>query len=183
MTRNSVLIETYLEHRLELLKFLGQRLGSSSLAADLAQDLYLKLQSDKEFPPVRDRRAYLFTTAANLATDHLRVEKRRGEILQQAQATVWPQANELTPEHHAAVGDEINHLAAAIAKLGPRCRRIFYLSRYEEKTQAQIAAELGVGITTVYKDLKTVMETLVAVRRQFHGPAADETDGRGPAPD
>ena len=87
--RESLLLRAYHEYEWELLSFLGRRLGSRSLAADIAHDLYVKLLRSDEDPSVRDRRAYLFTMAANLATDHIRVEKRRGEILAEARSRCW----------------------------------------------------------------------------------------------
>ena len=176
---HSVLMQTYLEHKLELLRFLSKRLDSPSLAADLVQDLYLKLRGIKECPPIRDHRAYLFSMAANLATDHIRVEKRRGEILEEAQAVVWPQANELTPERHALARAEFDCLRVEIERLSPRGRQIFYLTRYEGKSQAEIAAQLGIGITTIYKDMKAVMSALLEARRQFHDPAPDDRESAG----
>ena len=176
--QDSVLVETYLEHKLELLRFLSKRLGSPSLAADLAHELYLKLRSTTDLPPVRDRRAYLFVMAANLATDHVRVEKRRREIREEADGVLWHRSDELTPERHALGRAELAYLKKEIAKLDPRCRQAFYLSRYQGKSQAEIAEELGVGLTTVYKDLKAAMAALVAARRRFHGA---QPEGRGHA--
>ena len=172
--QDSVLVQAYLEHEKELLRFLGKRLGSHSLAADLAQELYLKLRRAETAPAVRNSRAYLFGMAANLATDHLRVEKRRSEIRAEAQGTLWRLADELTPERHAMGRAELAYLEAEVAKLDPRCRRIFYLNRYEGKSQAEIAKALGVGLTTVYKDLKTAMATLVAARRRFRGQPTED---------
>ena len=174
--QDSVLVEAYLEHEWELLRFLSQRLGSPSLAADLAHDLYLKLRGMKELPPVRDSRAYLFGMAANLATDHLRVEKRRSEIRAAADGVVWPKSDDLSPERHIIARAELAYLETEIAKLDPRCRQVFYLSRYEGKSQAEISKNLGVGLTTVYKDLKTAMATLIAARRRFRSQLpADST--------
>lgn len=171
---DSVLVRTYLEHELELLRFLGKRLGSPSIAADIAQDLYLKLLRVEDPEPIRDRRAYVFGMAANLATDHLRVEKRRSEIRAEAEGVIWHRYDELTPERHAMARDELDHMKAVIARLDERCRQVFFLSRYEGKSQAQIAAELGIGVTTVYKDLKKVMSALLVARRQFHGQKNDD---------
>lgn len=163
----SLLLQAYHEHERELLRFLGRRLGSPATAADILYDLYVKLLGAGEDPPVRDRRAYLFTMAANLATDHLRVERRRDEILREADSIVWRSCDELTPERHAMARAELACLEAAIAALPPRCRAVFRLCRYEGKSQAEAAAQLGIGITSVYKDLKTVMGALMEARRRF----------------
>jgi RNA polymerase sigma factor (sigma-70 family) len=165
----SLLLRAYHEHEWELLRFLGRRLGSRSLAADIAHDLYVKLLRADDEPPVHNRRAYLFTMAANLATDHVRVEKRRGEILAESDNAVWRQTEDLTPERHALARAELAHMEAAISALPDRCRRVFLLARFHDLSQPQIAAELGIGVTTVYKDLKTALNLLIEARRRFHG--------------
>lgn len=183
--QDSVMVQTYLEqayleYRWELLRFLSKRLGSPSLAADLAHDLYLKLRHAEDLPPIRDSRAYLFGMAANLATDYLRLEKRRSEIRAEADGIVWRQTDKLTPERQTLGQAELAYLEAEIATLNPRCRQVFYLNRYEGKSQAEIAKKLGIGLTTVYKDLKTAMATLMAARRRFHGAQPDPCRPDGP---
>ncbi len=167
--RETVLIEAYREHEWELLRFLAKRLGSPTLASDIAQDLYVKLLAAQEYPPIRERRAYLFSMAANLATDHLRVEKRRREILAEADGLVWRQTDELTPERHALARAEFLYLQAEIAKLPPRCRQVFFLNRFQGQTQAQISESLQIGLTTVYKDLKRAIAVMIEARREFRG--------------
>ena len=164
--QESVLLQAYLAHEWELRRYLSQRLGCPSLAADLTHDIYLKLRRSDDLPDVRDSRAYLFGMAANLATDHLRVEQRRREIRTEADGVVWHDRDERTPERHALNQAELDYIEAAAARLTPRCRQIFYLNRYEHKSQAEIAQELGLGLTTVYKELKTAMAALVAARRR-----------------
>ena len=176
--QNSVLIDAYLENVRELLQFLSKRLGSPSLAADLSHDIYLKLRRAEDLPPVRNSRAYLFRMAAHLATDRLRVEKRRAEIRDEACGVAWCKSDDLTPERHAMGQAELAYLEAQIARLDPRCRQVFYLNRYEGKSQAEIARHLGVGLTTVYKDLKTAMAALIAARRRFHGTSPNACEPR-----
>ncbi len=172
--RESLLLRAYHEYEWELLSFLGRRLGSRSLAADIAHDLYVKLLRSDEDPSVRDRRAYLFTMAANLATDHIRVEKRRGEILAEADGVVWRQAEDLTPERHLMAKAELSHMEAAVADLPERCRQVFFMSRFEGLSQPEIAQRMGIGITTVYKDMKRVLDALVRARRQFRDDAPSD---------
>ncbi|MCG8595782.1 MAG: sigma-70 family RNA polymerase sigma factor [Kiloniellales bacterium] len=180
--QDSGLLQTYREYEWELLRFLGRRLRSPSLASDIAQDLYLKLLDAKEPTAVRDRRAYLFSMAANLARDHLKVEKRRSEILAEIDGLVWRRTEELTPERHAMARAELEYLEAAVAALPARCRRVFHLSRYQGRSQAEIAETLGIGLTTVYKDLKAAIGALAAARRRFRGlSVADEKRERVPA--
>lgn len=168
-----MLLETYRECEWELLRFLARRLGSMHLAADIAHDLYLKLLTVADHPDIRDRKAYLFSMAANLATDHLRVEGRRDEILAESNGTVWHQSDELTPERHVLARAELRYLEKVIATLPERARQVFHLNRFEGKSQAEIADTLGLGITTIYKDLKLVLDTLLRAQRIFRDGSTD----------
>jgi len=172
--------EAYLAYEPDLLRYLGTRFGLTDRAADIVHEIYLKLCRTEEPVGVRDRRAYLFSMAANLATDQLRTEQRRGAILAEADGIAWLQADERTPERHALAQAEIAHLTATIEALPRRCREVFYLYRFEDRTQAEIAETLGIGITSVYKDLKTAVGALVAARRRFHDSPAgrDRQDDR-----
>ena len=169
MAGETILQRAFIEYERELVGFLAARLGCRSLAADIAQDIYLKLSRAGDAQTVRNNRAYLFSIAANLATDHLRVEQRRTELKTQHEGVAWRQTDELTPERHALGRAELVYLEREIATLDQRCRRVFYLHRYEGKSQAQIAAAMGLGLTTVYKDLKKAMTHLVDARRRFRG--------------
>ena len=174
MLKNAALLHAFMECKPDLQRFLRGRLGSSSLAADMVHDQYLKLRDLEDQPAVQNHKAYLFGMAANLATDHLRGERRRGEILQQAGDVVWQEANEQSPERHAVAQAELAYLTEAAASLSERARQVFYLNRYENKSQVEIAEQLGLGLTTVHKDLKVAMAVLRAARRRFHGQAPDE---------
>ncbi|MFV0453819.1 MAG: RNA polymerase sigma factor [Pseudomonas sp.] len=179
------MLHAFMEYKPDLLRFLRGRLGSSSLAADMVHDQYLKLRDMEDQPSVRNHKAYLFSMAANLSIDHLRSEKRRGEILQGANEIVWQELDELGPERHAVAQAELAYLAEAAAGLNDRTRQIFHLTRYEGKSQAEIAEQLGVGLTTVHKDLKTAMAVLRAARRRFHGqsPCESQADRKPQEPE
>lgn len=178
--RESSMLQAYREHEWELLRYLARRLGSMHLASDIAHDLYLKLLGGIDHPDIRDRKAYLFGMAANLATDHLRVERRRSEILDEAGEVAWRRTDALTPERHALARDELRYFEEVVQALPERARQVFHLSRYEGKSQTEVAAILGLGATTVYKDLKLVMDTLLRARRAFRdGDTGDGDTGDG----
>ena len=51
-----------------------------------------------------------------------------------------------------------------MAELPPLSRKIFYLSRFEQKTQREIAAIVGLSPTGVFNHLRKVIDHLAAVR-------------------
>ena len=169
ITQHSALIQTYLDCQTDLTQFLVHRTGSLSLAGDLVHDLYFKLCQLVNPVTITNSRAYLFSMAANLATDHLRMENRRRKILEEEGAVMDLQGHGLSPEHYVLVNAELRFVVEEMAKLSERAQKVLYLSRYEGKYQTEIAAELGVSITTVFKDLKLSMAVLNRARQYFSG--------------
>ena len=146
----SDLQSVFMEARADLERMLRRRLGSPHAAADLTQDIYLRLR--RITAPLPDRhqaRAYLFRMAGNLVTDHARVEGRRAELL--AGNVVLFEGICDGPEHDALTRDQMRLVEDALSELPPRCKDVLYMSRMEGKTHAEIAAELGVSKSLVEK--------------------------------
>ncbi|GGJ89244.1 hypothetical protein GCM10007426_18140 [Alloalcanivorax dieselolei] len=143
--------------------YLTRRLQCRFTAADLLQDLYLRLVQAEGQGPVLNMRAYLYRMAANLATDHIRVESRRREILEQNH-----QPEDLFetrgPERNCMADETLRRLQDALQDLPERSRRIFFANRFEGKTQQQIAKEMGVSTTTVENHIRRVFEHLARIR-------------------
>ncbi len=162
--RESLLLRAYHECEWELLSFLGRRLGSRSLAADIAHDLYLKLLRSDEDPSVRDGRAYLFRMASNLAIDHQRRERRRAELIAEADAFLTGGLAPVTPEQAFLARDELARLERALAELPEVTRRIFHLCRIDGVPQRDVAAMVGLSPTAVFKHLRKAVDHLARVR-------------------
>jgi RNA polymerase sigma factor (sigma-70 family) len=150
MLTYSDLQSVFMEARSDLERMLRRRLGSSPAAADLTQDLYLRLGNiTAPLPDRHQARAYLFRMAVNLVTDHMRVEGRRAELLSGAVVLFDDVAD--GPERDALTRDQMRQVEEALSELPPRCRDVLYMSRMEGKTHAEIARELGVSRSLVEK--------------------------------
>lgn len=144
---------TFLNSRPHIQRFLNQRLHCQETAADLVQDIYLRLMLLK--PPPRSEtevRAWLFTVASNLSIDHLRRQKRRGELLDR-----YLEQNEaddsVAPERLMQARDQLGIVQTALAELPDQCAEILFLSRIEGLSHAQIAENLGISCSWVEKQL------------------------------
>ena len=118
------------------------------------QDLYLRLSLLKP-PPCSEIevRAWLFTVASNLSLDHLRVRKRRSELIDRhfsgAAETGWSPA----PEHTVQAQKQLDRVQQALAELPDLCAEILYLSRIEGISHAEIASRLNISVSWVEKQL------------------------------
>lgn len=157
-------MRAFRQNERDLIRFLVARLRSVFAAQDVAQEIYLKAAGADGQEPVLNGRAYLFRMAANLATDHQRRETRQAELLTEARAFLGDGIDPTTPEQVLIARAELVRLERAFAELPPLTRRIFHLSRFEEKSQREIAEIVGLSPTAVFKHLRRAIDHLARVR-------------------
>lgn len=144
-------------HYGELRAFLTRKLGCPSLAADVMQDVWLRVSAQREGPAVQNLRAYLYRVAGNLATDRLRHEQMRerhtpGGELPEDVACAQPLPDEvLESEQEYAI------LQRAVAELPDKCREVFLLYRGQNLSMKDIAARLDISDRTVEKHIAKAM--------------------------
>jgi RNA polymerase sigma factor (sigma-70 family) len=163
------LLRAFLDNHRDLVRFLSRRLRCLFTARDLTQEVYLRLARAGGDETIDNPRALVFQIAANLATDHVRVQGRRSELLREAHHLLWEQEDEISPERQVLAKDELAAIEAALKLLPERTRRIFYLNRFEGITQSEIALRLGISRTSVEKHVRRAW-ACVADARQMPDP-------------
>ena len=144
------LVDIYLDIRPKLERVIGKRLGSTSLAADLAQEIFLRIPAIKVALNSRaDAERYFVRIAMNASLDYVKVEKRRSAILD-ASGSIFSYAPP-TPEAECLAKDDIRLVEAALRELPPKCRDVLLLSRIEGLSHDEIAHRLGVSRSLVEK--------------------------------
>ena len=159
------LLRAFLENHRDLVRFLTHRLRCLFTARDLTQEVYLRFARAGGDEAIDNPRALLFRIAANLATDHVRVEGRRAELLREAHDMLWEQADEISPERQILAKNELAAIEAALKLLPERTRRIFYLNRFEGVPQSDIAFRLGISRTSVEKHVRRAWGCVADARR------------------
>lgn len=140
----------FTEMRNDLVRFLRKRTGNVDTAADLAQDVFVKLETVRARIPDRAQgRAYLFRMAGNLAIDRGRIEARRAEILTGSQILFEDVAQD--PEHIATARDELRAVELALDELPPKCRDVLILARMYGFSHSEIAQQLEISVSLVEK--------------------------------
>ncbi|WBO21734.1 RNA polymerase sigma factor [Sphingomonas abietis] len=150
---NSVLIETFMVHRAALARFIALRCGSDN-ADDLVQELWIKIQQVDA--SVDQPLAYLYRAAHRLVLD-----TRRGASRSRDREQAWSLASGQfegaeTPiaERRLLAAEQLRRVEEALASVGSRATRIFTRYRVDGIEQRRIAAEMGVSLSTVEKDLR-----------------------------
>jgi RNA polymerase sigma-70 factor (ECF subfamily) len=151
-----------------LVGWLGKKLGNPEDAADVAQDVYMRVYRFASVEVIENPQALLFKTAANLAINEL---KRRGRILRRqvqvdddsVACTVADLPSEdPTPEEAMGQKQDIGGMMDAIRALPEKPRTAFVKNRFEDKTYAVIATEMGVSESTVEKYMMDALKRLRA---------------------
>jgi RNA polymerase sigma factor (sigma-70 family) len=134
----------------ELHRFLRRKTQNAAVAADLAQDLFLKLPNVKSAIPDQSQvRAYLFRMAGNLAIDHLRAEARKAKLLIGTEVLFEDACAQ--PDTVAVGRDELRQVEIALSELPARCREVLILARVHGLEHREIARRLGVSLSLVEK--------------------------------
>lgn len=172
MSQNLVL-EFYRQQHQALISFLQSRLGSAQEAHDVAQATYERLLSNSKTKTINNPRAFVFRVANNLAIDHLRQRRMRGddEVGEfDAGEIISPG---LSPDEQVD-----NELMVALAKLfiaelPPKCRSAFLHYKFEERKYTDIAAVLGVSESMVRK---YVLRAVAYCRERLDQCTEDSSD-------
>ncbi|MGY3446465.1 MULTISPECIES: RNA polymerase sigma factor [unclassified Bradyrhizobium] len=155
---NRTMLRSFLAASYDDLKLrLSRRLGSTELASDALQDIYVRLGRAEVAEAVQSPAAYLFRMAFNVAIDRQRAEKRR-LARSEVQDLLHIVDDAPGPGQIAEARFEIEALEKAIAELTPRRRVILLAARLQDMPQREIAKRLGVSLRLVEKELRLALE-------------------------
>ncbi|MHC6225042.1 sigma-70 family RNA polymerase sigma factor [Pseudomonas sp. X10] len=145
----------YLAHHQWLAGWLRPRVDSRELAADLVQDVFVRVLSadnaSERLEAVREPRGYLATIARRLMIDYfrrVRLERAWLQVLAEQSEAV-----DISPETRAVLLETLCELDAMLAGLGSRVRKVFLLAQLEGMTYRAIAQAVGVSVITVNRDI------------------------------
>ncbi|WP_295240894.1 sigma-70 family RNA polymerase sigma factor [uncultured Brevundimonas sp.] len=162
------LADAWLDSRPALVRFLTARTGSSAAAEDLAQDVWVRLQSmtEEAAAEVRHPQAFLYRIAANLALDASKAQRRAGaRDLEWRRASAIDDAAEAqdAPSAEDAVWArlKLEKVVAAIDRMPPKAAEAFRLHKMAGISQAEVAERMGVSRSAVEKYVSASLKELL----------------------
>lgn len=161
------LLQAFIEHQARVQKQLGRWVACRATAADLCQELFIRLWRRKDVP-VNDLGQYMMRSARNLAIDHLRSQRTR----ERTEAAMLPEQL-VGPSTPMEDGHQANHqlhlVESALRQLPERTRHVFLLNRIHGQSYNEIARALGVSASAVEKHM---MRALQACKSSLDAPGA-----------
>jgi RNA polymerase sigma-70 factor (ECF subfamily) len=154
-------IETlYLSCRRDLQLHIRRYVGCAETAADLAQDLFFRLERlAGRLPNEHEARRYLFRVATNMARDQHRVFSNRTRLLEESarvQEEPWFDADAA-----ADMRETIERIQTLVEQMPERRQTLSMQSRLLGMTYAEIAAEHGISASLVEKEMAATLSTLL----------------------
>lgn len=128
------------------------------VARDLVADVFTHFWQHESYRKVdTSYRAYLFRAVRFKAVSQIRHQQVHQQFVK-----IQPDAqSDETVERLLHEQDLLHYIEQTLDRLPPRCRQVFTMSRFDEKTYAEIASELSISVKAVEAH---VSKALVAFR-------------------
>ncbi|WP_375207693.1 RNA polymerase sigma factor [Hyphococcus sp.] len=171
--------DAYRAYHEPLISFLSNRLADKSAAADIAQTVFASLAARPAIRSIRDVRHYLFRAARNQLADYYRKQSVRIEHAERyaADPMITAGGEAPSPEDAAIRRDQMKRLRIIIEAMPKKRRTVFLLARYQELTETEIAARLGMKKEAVRQHVSRAMRDCQAEMKRIF----DETHEGGQA--
>ncbi len=160
-TNKALLERLFAEHGRPLQAFLYRRVGRRPDAAELAQEVYLRVLRVPDMGAVRDPEAYLYAVASNLAKKHARAQRRTAGMLDVDDELVQEQLSQLAQLPSAAgqldAQQRIKRLREVLDQLPTKCHAAVILQYCHGLSYEQIGERLGISSHMVKKYLSQAL--------------------------
>jgi RNA polymerase sigma factor (sigma-70 family) len=163
--KKSLVERLFAEHAGALQAFLYRRVRRHPDAAELAQEVYVRMLRVPDMTTVRNPEAYLYAVASNLAKEHARREPHHSKVLDIDDPLVQEQLSEL-PAFGGQLDRELRlkRLREVLRQLSPKCQAAVELQYWHGLSYEEIAQRLGVSTNMIKKYLS---QALVHCRRRM----------------
>jgi RNA polymerase sigma-70 factor, ECF subfamily len=165
-SRTENFTKLFAESRQALHSYIRRFVGSSETAKEIVQEAFLRTYRQRE--SVTTLRAFLFSTARNLAANeyrHRRVVERDARV-DGGDSRMRTERESLESE---MLRDERNRLIQeAIDRLPTQCRAAFTLRVFHEYSYKEVAERLGISAKTVEKHIaRGLRDTHSYLKRRY----------------
>jgi RNA polymerase sigma factor (sigma-70 family) len=153
-TRQAFVERLFAEHRRALQSYFYRRIRTKCDAADLAQEVYVRMLRVNDADAIRNPQVYLFAVANNLVKEHAILNRRWGIRVEVEAANDERRLGEAPPLDFEVDAKQLSErLRAVIERLPVKWRTAIILQYRYGLTYQQIGDQLGVSANMVKKYL------------------------------
>ena len=147
------ILETYLDNKESLKRFLRRFLARREDIEDIAQEAFLRAFAAESSQTISNPKAFLFKVAKNLAlNEKARMSNILSAPLEDSEGqTVVESGDRVSIDDDVDARQRFRMLAQAVASLPPQCSRVFLLRKVNGLSQKEIAQRLNISTSTVEK--------------------------------
>lgn len=165
-SRSEIFTKLFDESREALHRYIRRFVGSSETAKEIVQEAFLRTYRERE--SVTTLRAFLFSTARNIAANEYRHRRTVERCALEDFGDSGVKTESESPESEL-LRDERNRLIQeAIDRLPRQCRAAFTLRLFHECSYKEVADRLGISAKTVEKHIaRGLRDTHTYVKRRY----------------
>lgn len=148
-----------------LSRYFERRVGGKTEAADLVQDVFLRIAKLRDLSAIDKPDRYIFATAASA----LRDSGRRATVRQRSGHDAFDElqhgADDLSPERILAGKQAVARFQTALRELPERTRDVFVLRVFDGVKMEMVARSMGISKRAAEKHYAKAMVHLAAVMK------------------
>lgn len=142
-----------------LLRDVSRLIADEDTGKDIVQETFVELWRKRaELDIHTSLRAYLRRAAVNRTLNYLKT--KRPLFIDDATDLTAPDTSSRDIAHQQRQESLESALHRAIAALPEKCRVVFSLSRFENRSHREIAEQLGISVKTIENQITKAMKTL-----------------------
>ena len=152
MSSVQLITDSYQNYHHSVYLYILYKIGKDEDAKDLAQDVFLRLMDYKQMLRPETVKYFIFSICRNLVTDYLRRHYKMQEITSYFLDQIPTSTND-DVESQIIANDISTCEQNRIFRLPTQRRKIYAMSRFGNKSSADISACLGLSVRTVENHL------------------------------
>jgi RNA polymerase sigma factor (sigma-70 family) len=150
--------EAYLRHESSLKRFIGRFMRNFSDVDEIAQEAFLRAYAVEKDRVVELPKPFLFRIAKHLALKQLtRKSQQITDYIEDSEDTTVIQVTG-SAEEEVSAQQTLGLHCQAVVELAPQCRQVYLLRKVHGLSHKEIAAQLGIAVSTVEKHLIRAVE-------------------------
>ena len=152
MTQGSTFLQIFLSHRAELLGYATRLTGDRGEAEDVVQEAWIRFSETSARQPITEPLGYLHRIVRNLALDGRRRRALKARFFAEGAEREAAAVGSGQPTAEAALisSEELAAVQEALAAMPERMRIAVEMHRFSGAKLKEIAARLGISVTTAH---------------------------------